>query len=302
RSSPYYGGGEKAARFYARAWLMAHMLAVSPCYSPRFPEFLAALSAGKSSQEAFRNIYGKEVNQIEEDLEAYSAKRDLPTAESEAEPVHFEAPPFSTASRFEVELTLAQLLALNPDRQVDARRALNALAQEYPRQAAVEEALARMDLQHNQIADAHPHLAAAIESGSNDPELIYWYARAKSDAGASPEEVVRLLQRVLIIAPDHYYARILLGCEAAKLQDYNLALSTLREIKTVDPKDSFVFLATLAYCDIRTGDLEAGETYASKARLQAHTASEQSQADNLLAYIRREHKQVARAEALSGLR
>ena len=302
RSSPYYRGGEKSSRFYARAWLFTHMLALGPAYSARFPAFVVALSAGQTSQQALRTAYGKEVNQLEEELEAYSAKLELPSVQFDAAPVSSIEPRVSVPSRIEIELTLARLLASNPEKQSDAKQSLARLAQEYPHHPAVHELLAHMALEQNQIADAQPHLAAAVTSGSTDPELMYWYARAQSDAGAPPAQVIQLLERILAIQPDNYYARLLLGCEAVKIGDCQLAISTLEGIKNIDPKDSFVFFATMAYCHVRAGDLQSGESYASQAQAHAQTSSQESQANDLLAYIHGERNLLARAGTRSALR
>jgi hypothetical protein len=55
---------------YAESWLLAHMLVLDPRYAAKFPKLLEALG-NSDTAEAFGQVYGKSISQVEQDLKAY---------------------------------------------------------------------------------------------------------------------------------------------------------------------------------------------------------------------------------------
>jgi len=68
--SPIFSQADLVDPAYAESWLLAHMLVLDPRYEAKFRALLAALQTGESRQ-AFCEVYGKSVAEIERDLKHY---------------------------------------------------------------------------------------------------------------------------------------------------------------------------------------------------------------------------------------
>jgi hypothetical protein len=117
---------------YAESWLLAHMLVLDPRYAERFPAFLAAIQAS-DVEEAFHQVYGKSLAEVESDLRAY-----LDVAEDNVrklgDPPQIGEIPFQVESQanFEGRMALADMLGHYRGRVEESRELYQQLAREYP--------------------------------------------------------------------------------------------------------------------------------------------------------------------------
>src|SRR6185503_12804193 len=119
--------------FYNEAWALTHMLTLGEAYSPKWPEFLRAIQAGKPSADALTATYGKSLDAIERDLTEY-VRGDRFATRVYTLPAKGVEPSGVTPSRpadFDVKLLLVDLSRRrSPVEQM--RRRLLALAAEKP--------------------------------------------------------------------------------------------------------------------------------------------------------------------------
>ena len=114
RQSPLYNERDRAGMFYAESWALTHMLFFSPDYRPNFPNFLLAVSSGKTMDQVCQTVFNKRLAEVEAALRQYlrseryyRAVYDIKLEKSAEDPV------VSYASAFESGMVLADLLALS---------------------------------------------------------------------------------------------------------------------------------------------------------------------------------------------
>lgn len=117
---------------YAESWLLAHMLVLDPRYAPGFPDFLVALQTSETT-EAFRQVYGKSVAQVEQELNEYlevgqTNARLLGNSAAPAElPVQVER-----QADFDGRMALIEMLQNYSGRMDQSRDLYRRLALDYP--------------------------------------------------------------------------------------------------------------------------------------------------------------------------
>ena len=111
-NSPYYKDGKKVPLFYAQSWALVHMLALSEDYSKGFQQFLAAVSAGQTTSEAFESTYKRNMASIAGDLAAYLHRKALPQEVSASAQGGSQIQPLiGEPCDFQLNFTLANLLS-----------------------------------------------------------------------------------------------------------------------------------------------------------------------------------------------
>jgi tetratricopeptide (TPR) repeat protein len=288
-SSPYYNDPDKMQIFYAESWALVHMLAVSENYSSRFNKFLSVVSSGQPAREALAEIYGKRLASIESDLDQYLARRSLPALlyNIRVETTPAEAT-VAALPKSELDLSVADLLSSNASAGAEAEAKLRELASAHPDEAGFEESLGYVALREHDTGEARLHFANAVERQSNDAAAVYNSARLQQDAGAPPGQTIPLLKRALALDPDYEPARIDLGFTAGKARQFELAVTTLSQLKTIQPRVAFEVYFEMAYCDAELRRLQDALTYVGQAREHARNAEQQQRADTLARFIERQ--------------
>ena len=126
RNSSYYNEKDKAGSLYNEGWALAHMLQLSPQYSPHFTQLLDAIQKGTPSQKAIEGVYGKPLEAVEKDLQVYLRSdtffgKVFPLKLQSGDKIAAEP-----ASMFDVKLALLDL-ANRPGKEVEARARLQDL-------------------------------------------------------------------------------------------------------------------------------------------------------------------------------
>jgi hypothetical protein len=282
RSSDYYNNPEKMQVFYAESWALTHMLAVGADYSSHFNAFVAAVSSGHSSREALELTYGKDVPSVEADLQRYLRKRNLPALLYDIKVARdFEAPAFKSLSETDLDLSFADLLASNPEAGPNVADKVAVLSRKHPDSAGFEESLGYLALRENRPDAARSHFENAVQRKSNDPVAIYNSARLEQSSGVPAAQVLPLLERALTLNPDYEPARIDLGFTAAQANRFDLAVSALSQLKSLQPSLAFEVLFTIAYCDLHLERLQDAAAYASAAQQHARSSDQQNRASAL---------------------
>lgn len=286
-NSPYYSESGKLSVFYAQSWAFTHMLALDPQYSVQFSRFLQAVSSGVPSSDALLRVYGKSLEQAETDLKQYLPRMAANTASFRL-PLHksFIQPQVESLSNEEKMLALADLLAVHPATASEALRTLTEIAKTSPNNPLIEEKLGYAAWNMSRVDDARSYFAQAVEHGSHNPDMIYRYAAMQKQAGAPDEEVVSLFERILELSPDFDDARFQLALLQFNGKRFSTAAQLLSKLKTIKDEWVYTYQFIMAYCSLKSGDMEEAKAFSEKARLNAQTASERSQADHLLLYLK----------------
>lgn len=284
RHSAFYNSVQPAYVFYAESWALVHMLMFDDTYSPGFPRFVAGISAGTPAPQCFHDVYGKSVSQVMADL-SHHIQRSMATRFYPLAGPHIEsAPERLTASEGQVEIMLANVLAANPVRQVEAEQRLTTLSQQFPDDPRTEESLGDLALRRNDPERARIHFVRAAERNSKNPDVLYQAARLQQAAGAPDSQVIDLLERLLAIQPENESARLNLAVLAAREQDYSRAVSALSAMQSVSPEEAFNYFYTLAYCQARLKRFDMARKQGQQALSLATSPDQQRQAENLLRY------------------
>lgn len=77
--SAEYNRKAHAGTFYAASWALTHMLQLGESYSGQFGKMAAGVSTGKPADEVFREVYGKSLKQVEDDLRRYVERKAMST-------------------------------------------------------------------------------------------------------------------------------------------------------------------------------------------------------------------------------
>jgi len=290
QSSPYYNDPDKMSIFYAESWALTHMLAVSDEYSKRFHSFLSMVSSGRDVREVIRTVYGKELPSVEEDLQTYLRRGNLPALlfnihESRTS----KEATIAGLEKSELELAVADLLSSNARAGPEAAAKVRELAGAHPQEAGFDEVLGYLALRENRTDEARTHFDDAVNHLSSDPVAIYNSARLQQAAGAAPSEVIPKLQRVLALNPDYEPARIDLGFTAVKAKQFELAISAFSRLKSIDPKVAFEVYYSMAYSALELRQSEEARTALEAAQQYARTTEQQKQAGNLERFIDRQN-------------
>lgn len=285
-SSPYYNEGDKTAIFYAQSWLLTHMLVLSDDYRQGFVRLMDSLAQGGGAEEVFRDVYGKNLDQVEKDLRLYFND----TVHVAVFPVKLEKsaeqPVVEPVETLDTDLLQAKLLArLRKFEEADKRFA------EYVRQRPddwrAEEALGYRYWIANDVEQARPHFARAVELGSENPLMHYEYSMLARQAGAEDEEVIPLLERALELNPLHINARLALAQLWVAEQDYDAALRHYDQIQSVTREQAVRLYHGIALAYAGKGDLAVASEGAQKAEQHAQTDEEKSRVADLTNYIGR---------------
>jgi len=176
-----------AARFYAGAWFLVHMLLDGPAtYRPRFNAFLDALNTGHSAEDAWQvAMEGIDPSRLEDDFRAHVRALSWPLYRQRIQP----SPPAPISERAmrpaEVHLLWARLAQPNPGgdslaaREIDEAAGLEPHSPEvaYVRGCAAWAAKAK---------DAAAHaFEAALSIAPLEPRYLFGVALATGDCGSS---------------------------------------------------------------------------------------------------------------------
>jgi hypothetical protein len=176
-----------AARFYAGAWFLVHMLLDGPnTYRPRFNAFLRALSAGDSAEGAWHDaMAGIDPSRLEDDFRAHVSASSWPLYAQQIQ----LSPPAAISERTmrpaEVHLLWARLAQPDPGGDSLAAREIDeaaGLEPNSPEVAYVRGCAAWAEKAKDAAAQA---FEAALSVAPREPRYLFGVALATGDCGSS---------------------------------------------------------------------------------------------------------------------
>ena len=281
--SPYYNEKEKMSIFYAESWALTHMLTLSNEYKSSFSKFMAAIAAGQPAAECFQSIYGKSTAQVTRDLHSYvnrstlnAAIFDIKLSKSELEPE------VSEPSELAVNLALADLLATQKRNNEEVSQRLTKLAADHPEDVDVQESLGYLAWSQGNAEKARDCFKFAFDHGTKNAEMLNHYASLLHESGASPQQILPVLQRAVELSPDDQIAWLNLASTTVAAGQYGVALSELTHVKKVKAEQAYAVFSMQAYCYLRLKAPQQARDLANRAQKYAKTPDQQSQISNLL--------------------
>ena len=278
--SPLRNDRNREALFYSQCWALAHMLMLSPDYSPHFPAFVSALSTGLSSSKALTTVYGKSTDAVDRDLRVYAANhsfRPVPLPGVAVPPMAaqtYDLPAIASRSM------LADLVGASGD-LVRSESLYRELARESPASAEFPAALGSIALRMGDRERARREWERSIELGIADPALCYQYAVLAQDAGLADTQIRAALERAVLLKPDFDDAHYLLALTEKRSGDYEAALAHFQAMRDISPKRAYAYWSALSDALLETGRREKARAAALLAGEHAATPRERALAAQL---------------------
>ena len=216
RDSADYNTPSRAGLFYAESWALTHMLVSDERYRGQSGPLFDRLAKGEPSALALTLVYGKPVDEISRDLTRYTLRGNYRTVLEDIALGEMTAgPPTRPATDFEAGVTLASLLAANPNHRARARAAFDVLERENPNDLLFNEAAAMFAVRAGEFDVARPYLSRAMALDSTNARIYSHYAEIRAtspDTGEHDDaEESRLFVQALSLAPDDIEVRVQLA-------------------------------------------------------------------------------------------
>ncbi len=282
-NSPYYNEKNQAGSLYNEGWALTHMLVLTNEYRPGFAKFLDLINAGTPTEEALNKAYGKTIEQVDKELQAYlngthfqgayfAQKLEKANDEITVEP----------AGAFDVKLVLADLLD-RPGNENATRAALEELAKEDPKRPEAFAALGYLAWREHKTDEAMKDFGTAFELGGRNPGMLWDYGRMLR--GRNPAEATRVLLELLKQEPARVDARLELAAQQLTANQPGEALETLKPVKKVTPEEAPRLFGIMAHAQIDTKQWTEAKSSAERLAKVARTDEDRVQADRILKYV-----------------
>ena len=196
RNSPYYNEKNKAGSLYNEGWALTHMLELNAQYSPHFSEMMAEIQKGTPSQKAIEVAFGKPLETVEKDLQAYVRGNTFMAAIFGVKLHSGEKVAAEPAAMFDVKLALLDL-ANRPGKEAEARERLHALMTDDPKRPEPHVALGYLAVRAGEREEAQQSFERAVGLGSRNPQMLWDYGRMAGQA--NPPQAMRALTLLLAL-------------------------------------------------------------------------------------------------------
>jgi Flp pilus assembly protein TadD len=281
--SPYYNEKDQAGSLYNEGWALTHMLVLTNEYRPGFSKFLDMVNSGTTTEEALLRIYGKSIEQVDKELQAY------------LHGTHFQGAFFAQklerasdeivvapAAPFDVKLVLSDLLN-RPGKVSEARTSLEQLAKENPTRPEPFAALGYMAWTSRDNEAAIKDFGEAFALGGRDPAMLWDYARLLR--GRNQIEAIHVLTELLAKEPERNDARLELAADQLTGKHPGDALETLKAVKKVSPQEAPRLFAILAHAQLDLQQWDNAKESAERLKKFARTNEDRAQAERILNFL-----------------
>ncbi len=265
-----------AELFYAESWALVNMLLSSDSYAALFPKLITQLNSGANPSQAFRAVYGKSLERVEQDLQMSLhqnwAAKTVHAAASDTAP-----PSLSYLSAREVNNLLAQM-SLVSGRLEQARVRYRQLLTETPEDPDMAAALGDIAERQGNRKAALQYWGRAVENKTADAELCYRYALW---AEAS-QSVRQALERAVSLNPNFDDARYKLGLAYSQAGEFKLAFAQFKDMRIPTGARRYGYWLALASALNELEDRQGAIEAAQKALAAASTDEDRVSARHMI--------------------
>ena len=286
-NSPHFDERDRSKVFYAQSWALTHMLCLSNQYRERFSDILKEVD-GNTGEEAFRRVYGKTLDQVENDFKRYVVQPRLTALVYKirlSKPA--EEPQVQPATVTDVSLVKADLL-VGPNKRDQALEIYRDLARRDPGDWRIPEGLGYLAIYSRDREAARQHFARAIELEATNPKVYYDYSRLLLNAEAAKAA----LRKAIFLKSDYDDAHQRLGSILLQEGKYGMALSQLMRVKNLSRKEAVPHYRTVAELYHRLGRKESARQAAVLCRKYARSPKEVDSAEELMEWLRAAREEI----------
>jgi tetratricopeptide (TPR) repeat protein len=249
-------------------------------YRPKFGQYMKTVSGGTDSAQALMEIYGRTVQQVEKDLQAYlggsTFQGALVTAKLEKATDDI---PAEDLEKFDADVALAELLE-RPGKEAAAQAAWERLAQERPKRPEPYRGLGYLAWRDGKASDALAQFGKAFERGEREPKFLWDYGRLLERWRG--EDAINVFRELLALDEKRVEVRMELAETQLRANHAVAALATLAPIQKVTPENSARFFRIAVYAQLQAGNLKDAAETATHFRDIARTDADRAEADRLV--------------------
>ena len=251
-----------AGIFYAQSWAIVHLLKMSPQWRQQTPRFIDELAAGRTRSEAFREAFGRTLDDAIRDVHGYLPTIRAARTQSQA---RVQEPAPAPMRLDDITSTLARAdLALHVMKLELARKLFERAARAKPDSPEAEAGLGTLAMAENRRDEGLAHLRRAAELRAPGGEASFELAMLKRDEDPSSPEVNQLLEQAIAADPMYAEAHLALGQRETDQANYAEAIPHLETAAGILPRQSYIWHA-LAYAQAKAGQKDAARDSARRA-------------------------------------
>ncbi len=251
--SPLYNEASQAGMFYAESWFLVHMLALQESYAPHFRELGAALQQGDTAA-AFLKVYGKTVEQVQQDLQLYFKSPRLTGRLFHIKMEDAAETPAVERGGFRAREALAEVLNNLPGRREAAHRACEELERDFPGKWETEQHCGEVYWRDHNLVDASLNFARAVELAPGEARLRMEYGRVLAASGR-PSEAIAQYRKAVESDGTWNDARFELAVALAQTGSYAEALAEFKQVTKLPVEQALRYYYHLALAHFGVGDL-----------------------------------------------
>lgn len=283
KDSPYYNEKDRAGKLYNIGWALTHMLSLSDDYRRGFGDVMKLIQAGTASEAALAKVYGKDLKQIEGDLERYVRRATLRAVLFDASLSKLTEKPEPVAlDDFEVRMMKAELG--EPGRAAkESLRVYEALSAENPKQAGAKTLLAYAQYREGLRPEAAASFKTAFELGERNPKVLWDFGRIA--AGTDLELADAALSELLKAQPNRVEVRTELAWVKLRSNQGKQALETLAPVRQVRPAEAVRFFEVAALVNQQLGNRDEAVAAAGRMRKVAKEEADIARAEKLVKWL-----------------
>ena len=280
--SPYYNEKNKAGSLYDEGWALTHMLELNAQYSPNFGKFLDEMNKGTPSQKAIEGVWGKPLEAVEKDLQAYLRTGTYSPRLFSVKLQVGEKIAAEPAVMFDVKLTLLDL-SNRHGKEAGVKAEFEDLIKEDPKRPEPYVALGYLAARAGQQDEAIESFSKAVELGSRNEQMLWDFGRMASRA--KPGQAMGALQTLMADQPNRFEVRMTLAQIQMNSKLAKEAIETLAPVKKVTPEDAPRLFQVLAFANLQTGDRQAARANAQRWLDNTKDSDEKVNANRMIRYL-----------------
>ncbi len=292
--SPYYNEKNKAGSLYDEGWALTHMLELNAQYSPNFGKFLDEINKGTPSQKAIEGVWGKPLEAVEKDLQAYLRSGTYSPRLFSVKLQAGEKIAAEPAVMFDVKLTLLDL-SNRHGKEAGVKAEFEDLIKEDPKRPEPYVALGYLAARAGQQDEAIESFSKAVELGSRNEQMLWDFGRMASRA--KPVQAMGALETLMADQPNRFEVRMTLAQIQMNSKLAKEALETLAPVKKVTPEDAPRLFQVLAFANMQTGDRQAARANAQRWLDNTKDSDEKVNANRMIRYLDQQDAAAAQPAA-----
>ncbi len=214
RNSPYYHQEDKGSAFYAESWALTHMLIINDRKqgTQHLSEYMQLVRRGTDPVSAAFSAFG-DLKKLQSALGFYIQQQGFLhfVLNSAAAPIDETKFDVKTLSKVEYDLARARFMAAE-GRNKDTQALLDGVIAAEPKNAEARAVEGLMALMADDHATAKKHFGEAVELGSKDYMVNFYFAELSMEgSGTTSTEVEKALRQTIAANPGYAPAYGLLG-------------------------------------------------------------------------------------------